>query len=127
MSSNLLPLLQFLAAAPPPEPDRPSAFGMEFFLVMIIMIVAFIFLIQRPQAKAREERIKAVEAMKKGDKIVSAGGIHGKVTKINKEKETVHVEVAKGLEIEFNKSSITVMNPPKEKDGDQDKNKKKGK
>lgn len=96
---------------------------------MIIMIVAFIFLIQRPQAKEREARMKAIETMKKGDKIVSAGGIHGSVVKINKEKDTVHVEVAKGIEIEFNKSSITVIPPPAKKDdqGDKGQSKKKGK
>ncbi|MCC5875096.1 MAG: preprotein translocase subunit YajC [Candidatus Sumerlaeia bacterium] len=124
MSSSLV---VFLASVPPAPPERDGAFGFEFFLVMIIMIVAFIFLIQRPQAKEREARLKAVETMKKGDKIVSAGGIHGTVTKINKEKETVLVEVSKGFEIEFNKSSITVMSPPKEKNGNQEKNKKKGK
>lgn len=129
MTSSLLSFVHLLAAAPPPEPDRPSAFGFEFFIVMIIMIVAFIFLIQRPQAKEREARAKAVEGMKKGDKIISIGGIHGVVTKINKDKDTVQVEVAKGVEMEFNKGAITVQKPPsEEKDkGGKGKQDKKGK
>lgn len=118
------PLVTFLASVPPPAPERDGAFGFEFFLVMIIMIVAFIFLIQRPQAKERERRAKAIEGMKKGDKVISIGGIHGVVSKLSKDKDTVIVEVAKGVEMEFNKGAVSVQAPPAD---EKDKGKQQGK
>lgn len=101
---------------PGPPPEKPSSFGFEFFLVIAIFFIAFFFLIQRPQRKAQEEKLKAIETMKKGDKVVSIGGIHGSVVKVNKEKNTVVVQVAKGVEMEFNKGAVNVQVEEEKKD-----------
>jgi preprotein translocase subunit YajC len=97
----------------PEDPgEKPSGgtFGPEFFIAMAVFLVASIFLIQRPQKKAQAAREKVMkEGMKKGQKIVSAGGIHGSVLRTNKNRDTIIVQVAKGVEMEFNRASLTVI------------------
>lgn len=100
-------LLITLAIVKPEEPTKPSAFDPSFFIVIIIFILAFIFLIDRPQKRRQAELAKKVEGLKKGDKVVSAGGIHGVIARVNKEKNTVHVTVAKGVDLEFNRGSVS--------------------
>ena len=102
------------SAPPPPEPKKPSAIQPEFIITIIIIIVAFIFLIQRPEKKAREEKLKALEGLKKGDEVISTGGIHGVVQRVNKDKGTVFITVAKGVEIEFSKAAVNVVPEVKE-------------
>jgi preprotein translocase subunit YajC len=110
LSNTVLTVLaQTAAAEPPAKPEPPSTFGPEFFIAIVIFIAAFYFFIQRPTAKAEEEKKKALEGMKKGDKVVSIGGIHGVVSKVNKEANTVTVTIAKGVDVEFNKSAVIVQ------------------
>lgn len=114
---NILNLLLAAAPmAPPVAPERPGLFNPSFIIVMLIFIVAFIFLIDRPNRKRQEEKQKAVESMKKGDPVVSIGGIHGTVVRVNKEKGTVIVNVAKGVELEFNKTAVNAVPPEKAKE-----------
>lgn len=102
------------SAPPPPEPKKPSAIQPEFIFTIIIIIAAFIFLIQRPEKKAREEKLKALEGLKKGDDVISTGGIHGVVQRVNKDKGTVFVTVAKGVEMEFSKGALNAAPEVKE-------------
>lgn len=102
-------LAQSAPAEKPVPPKENSPFGAEFFIAIIIFIAAFYFFIQRPQAKADAEKKQALEGIKKGDKVVSIGGIHGIVAKVNKEANTVTVTVSKGVDIEFNKSAVNVQ------------------
>ena len=109
-----------LLAAPPPAPEKPGL-GIEFIVTIVIMLVAFFWLIQRPQGKEVEARKKVIEGLKKGDKVVFSGGIHGTVAKMHKEKDTAMVEIAKGVEIEVNKGALVIFQPPPpiiEKDSD---------
>ena len=116
ISSNVL---LFLAQAG--EPKQPGGFGPEFIVAMVIFIVAFMLLIQRPQKREQAEKLKAIEGMKKGDAVVSIGGIHGTVVKVDKDKGTVIVTVARGVDLEFNKSAVNPYKPepkPQEKTAD---------
>lgn len=123
-------------AEQPRAPEQPSPFSPGFFVVMIIIIFGFYFLIQRPQRQAEAQRAQEREGMKKGDPVVSIGGIHGKVVRTNKNKGTVTVEVAKSsdgksVEMEFNQSAVNaapVKEEKNEKEEEDDKspsNKKK--
>ncbi|MDE5840153.1 MAG: preprotein translocase subunit YajC, partial [Muribaculaceae bacterium] len=58
----------------------------------------------RPQQKKQKEIKKAREAMKNGDRVVTAGGIHGKLKEISD--ATVMIEVAPGVQIKVDKSSV---------------------
>ena len=74
-------------------------------VVMFVLIIAiFYFFIFRPQSKKQKETQKMIDALKKGDKVVTVGGIHGLVAQ-TKEK-TVILKLDEGVKVEFNRSAI---------------------
>ena len=79
--------------------------GMGTSLLMMVAIIAvFYFFMIRPQQKKQKDVQKAREAMKVGDKVVTAGGIHGRIKEIG---ETWFlVEVADGVKLKFEKTSV---------------------
>ncbi|MCM1377654.1 MAG: preprotein translocase subunit YajC [Clostridium sp.] len=83
-------------------PGNGSGFSGIFMIVA--MIVIFYFFMIRPQNKKQKELKQAREALKKGDKIVTAGGIHGKIREIRD--SLVHVEVAPNVSITVSRDSI---------------------
>lgn len=89
--------------------DRPPDPGLIQFLPVILFVVMIYFLIFRPHRIRQKQLQEQVEAMKKGDKVISAGGIHGVVTNIKE--RTVMVKVAENVKLEFQKGSITTVIP----------------
>jgi preprotein translocase subunit YajC len=82
-----------------------SVWGKYNGILMLVAIVAiFYFLMIRPQQKRQKDIQKAREAMKPGDKIVTAGGIHGRIKEIAD--TTILVEVAEGIRIRVDKASV---------------------
>ena len=85
--------------------------GMESLLSTVLpfllIIVVFYFLILRPQQKRQKERQKLLEGVKKGDKVITAGGIHGVVEGL--EDKTVLVKIADGVKVKMEKSGITTI------------------
>lgn len=77
--------------------------SMSGLLMIVAMIVIFYFFMIRPQQKQKEIK-KAREAMKSGDRVVTAGGIHGKLKDIAE--TTVMIEVAPGVQIKVDKASV---------------------
>ncbi len=75
------------------------------FVTFGLVILIFYFLIIRPQNKKQKEAKKMIAALKKGDKVVSIGGIHGTVVSV-KENATV-VKVDDNTKLEFSKSAIS--------------------
>jgi len=86
-----------------------GAQGGGSFITSIIpfaaIILIFYFLIIRPQNKKRKETEKMLSALKKGDKIVTIGGIHGTVQRVNE--STVLVKVDDNVKIEFLRSAVS--------------------
>lgn len=78
--------------------------GISGMLMIVAMIAIFYFFMIRPQSKKQKEIKKAREAMQNGDKVVTAGGIHGKIKDISE--ATVIMEVAPGVTIKVDKSSV---------------------
>lgn len=78
--------------------------GLSGILMIVAMIVIFYFFMIRPQSKKQKEIKKAREAMKAGDRVVTAGGIHGKIKDIAD--ATVMIEVAPGTQIKVDKTSV---------------------
>jgi preprotein translocase subunit YajC len=70
------------------------------------MFLVVYFFMMRPQIKKQKDQKKFVEEMKKGDKVVTTAGIHGKVVEIAD--TTILVEVDNGVKIRFDKSSISL-------------------
>jgi len=78
-------------------------------LPLVLMFVVLYFVMIRPQMKKAKEHKTMVEALAKGDEIVVAGGMLGKIAKLG---EThIHVEVASGVEIQFQRSAVVQVLP----------------
>jgi len=78
-------------------------------LMFGLIAVIFYFMIIRPQGKRQKERQKMLGAMKKGDKVVTSGGIHGKI--IAMEDKTVLVEIADNIKVKVEKSAVSAVMP----------------
>lgn len=76
------------------------------FIPMLLIIVVFYFFMIRPQMKKAKDHKKYVEELKKGDKVITTSGIHGKIVDMNE--TTFLVDVDSGTKIRFEKSSISL-------------------
>ena len=100
---GILPgLVLMQAAAGNSTQQTITTFG-TFGLVFVI----FYFLIIRPQNKKQKEAKKMIEAVKKGDQVVTIGGVHGVVSSVKE--GTVVVKVDDDCKIEFSKSAISAV------------------
>ncbi|MCQ2582882.1 MAG: preprotein translocase subunit YajC [Treponema sp.] len=98
---SFIPFLNGAATAP----ENVGGLGMlGSFAPLLIIIVIFYFFLIRPQSKKQKETEKMLKALKKGDNVVTIGGIHGVISSV-KEK-TVIVKVDDNCKIEFNRSAI---------------------
>lgn len=90
--------------------------GLSSMLMIVAMIAIFYFVMIRPQSKKQKELKRQREAMQKGDRVVTAGGIHGRIRNIKE--TTIMIEVAPGVELELDKASVypVVEETPKKKD-----------
>jgi preprotein translocase subunit YajC len=79
------------------------------FVPLILMFVVMYFLMIRPQQKRAKEQKAMMDALARGDEVVTAGGILGKVAKVSD--IYVTVEVSTGTEIVVQKSAITTLLP----------------
>jgi preprotein translocase subunit YajC len=76
-------------------------------LPFLLIILVFYFLILRPQQKRQKERQKLLESIKKGDKVITSGGVHGTVEGI--EEKTVLVKIAENTKVKVDRSAITAI------------------
>jgi preprotein translocase subunit YajC len=79
------------------------------FLPFILIIVIMYFLMIRPQMKKQKERQKMVDALQKGDKIVTTGGIHGKITGFSEEGKMVIVQIDDKVKINIDRSAVNLV------------------
>ncbi len=78
--------------------------GMSGIIMIVLMTVIFYFFMIRPQQKKQKELKKQREAMQNGDKVVTAGGIHGRVKEIRE--TTIIVEAAPGVSLKVDRGSV---------------------
>ena len=102
--------------------EAPSPIAGLMPLVLIIAI--FYLLIIRPQNKKMKQHRELINSVERNDKVVTAGGLHGKVTKVADD-GTVMVEVAEGVELKVEKSTLgnvlSKTGEPKKAVADKDK------
>jgi preprotein translocase subunit YajC len=79
--------------------------GLESFIPIILIFIIMYFLLIRPQQKKIKEHKLMVEGIRRGDQVLTQGGIIGKISKV-KEGEEVEVEVAKDVKVTIIKSTI---------------------
>ncbi|GGI21257.1 preprotein translocase subunit YajC [Oxalicibacterium faecigallinarum] len=83
--------------------------GLMQFVPIILMFVVLYFLMIRPQMKRQKEHKAMVEAVTRGDEVVTSGGILGKVNKVSD--VYLSIEVQDGTEIIIQKSAVTTLLP----------------
>lgn len=76
----------------------------SFWIMMILIFVVFYFFMIRPQTKKQKELQKQRDAMKKGDKVVTAGGIYGEIKEV--QENTLIITIAKDVTIKVSKDSV---------------------
>ena len=96
-------LFNFLAQAPAASPAGPNP--LASFVPIILIFVIMYFLLFRPQMKRQKEAAKLVSALKTGDRVVTASGIHGLIS--NVKDRTVILKIADNVKIEIEKSAVT--------------------
>ena len=95
---NILNTLLFM-----PQEGSESG-GLMSFLPLILIVVVFYMFFIRPQMKKSKEQKQYRAALKKGDKIVTIGGIHGKITDVKE--NTFVIEIANNLIVTIEKSAV---------------------
>lgn len=94
----------YAEAAPPVQ----SA-GLMDFLPLIVLVAVFYFFILRPQSKRAKEHKAMIEALQRGDEVVTGGGEVGRVSKVYE--QYVGVELAENVEVTVQKSAIQAVLP----------------
>jgi len=78
--------------------------GLTAFIPLILMFVIFYFLLIRPQQKKAKEHQNMVNNLKKGDRIITSGGVHGTITSLGD--NTVSLEIAENVNIKINRGNV---------------------
>jgi preprotein translocase subunit YajC len=107
-----LVLLDFLISPAYAQAAAPSGlFGSDFvsFLPMIAIFVVFYFLLIRPQQKKAKETRTMLAALQKGDEVVTAGGIVGRISKLGEQYATI--EIANGVEMNVQRAAVAQLLP----------------
>ena len=99
-------MLDYLSAAA----SAGAGPGYLQFLPLVGMALIFWFLIIRPQMKRQKEHQQKVQSMKRGDQVVTGGGIVGKVTKVDD--AYVELEIAQGVKVKVVKQTIADLVSP---------------
>ncbi|PPE66626.1 preprotein translocase subunit YajC [Caldimonas caldifontis] len=97
----------FAQAAPAAQGGTEST--LLSLLPLVLMFVVLYFIMIRPQMKRQKEHKAMVEALAKGDEVVTAGGLLGKIAKLGE--SYLHVEVADGVEIQVQRSAVVQVLP----------------
>ena len=87
----------------------PSGGGLEQIFIMIAMFAVLYFFMIRPQQKKAKEHKALVEALAKGDEVITSSGIAGKITKVAD--DFVTVAIAENVEVQFQKAAIGTVLP----------------
>ena len=84
----------------------PGASGILGFLPFIAIMVIVYFLMLRPQMKKQKEHARMVSELRKGDDVVTSGGIHGRVVAAVEKESTIKVEIARGIVVTVERGSV---------------------
>ena len=83
--------------------------GLMSFLPIILMFVLLYFLMIRPQMKRAKEHKTMVDALQKGDEVITSGGVLGRITKVTE--AYVSVEIAPNTEVSVQKAAVQTLLP----------------
>ncbi|MEO1028850.1 MAG: preprotein translocase subunit YajC [Pseudomonadota bacterium] len=80
--------------------------GFEFIFLMLGMLIIFFFIVERPRQRRMKAHQEMLNNVKRGDTVVTAGGIVGKVTKVYEEKGEVKIEIAENVRITVMRATL---------------------
>lgn len=112
MSSQPI-LMSMIQAAPAGQAGASTAAFFNFIMPMILVFGIFWILVLRPQNRRMKDHRDSIAAVKKGDEVITAGGIRGRVTKVSDDE--AEVEIAQGVKVRVVKSTITQILTPNSK------------
>jgi len=92
-------------AAPAASPES----SLLSLLPLVAMFVVLYFIMIRPQMKRQKEQRAMIEALAKGDEVVTAGGVLGRISKLGD--SVLHIEVASGVELQVQRSAVAQVLP----------------
>ena len=84
--------------------------GFSAFVPLILMFAIFYFLLIRPQQKKQKEQREMVANLKKGDRIITSGGIYGRIAAVND--NTLTVEIADKVRVKVVRSNVAALSQP---------------
>jgi preprotein translocase subunit YajC len=102
-------VLLFTAACAATTPgSEPSSGGFDYttILLLVVMVVGFYFLMIRPQQKRQKAQRQLLEDLKKGDKVITTGGVFGTIEAVDD--ETIIIKVESGATLRVLKNSVMV-------------------
>jgi preprotein translocase subunit YajC len=102
----MMNLNYILLFAPAQGAQGSGSSSLLSFLPLVLIILVFYLFFIRPQMKKSKEQKKFRESLKKGDKVVTIGGLHGKIAEIDE--TTVVLEVGNQVRLTFEKSAIAL-------------------
>lgn len=88
-----------------PRPEQGGGAGITALLPLILIFVVFYFLLIMPQRQQRKKHQELLKNLKRGDKIITSGGIHGTIIKLDK--DTVTLQISHKAELVIDKSAVT--------------------
>lgn len=79
----------------------------SFILPLVLMFAVFYFLLIRPQQKRQKDRNNMLNALQKGDNVITIGGLHGNIVELTDEKATL--KVAENVRLQFERSAVNAV------------------
>jgi preprotein translocase subunit YajC len=105
---NLMLMLINPAFAQGPAAPAPGG-GFESIILIVLMFAVLYFLMIRPQMKRAKEHKTMIEALQKGDEVITSGGMLGRISKINE--NYVTLEVADNVEVRVQRPAVQLVLP----------------
>jgi preprotein translocase subunit YajC len=102
------------AMGPSPQGGGQGLGALGSLIPLVIIFVIFYFLLIKPQQKRAKEHRKMIENLKKGDKIITSGGLYGVVEAVSS--NSITVKVAENVKVKLGKSYVAALRPPSEED-----------
>lgn len=101
-------------ASPSTAPEgkaKPEGFMFQNYFFIVLLLLVFYFMLLRPQQRREKERNKMLNALQKGDKVVTRGGLVGLVMNLKEDEGIAVVKIAENTKVETLISAIEAVNP----------------
>ncbi|MCL1961223.1 MAG: preprotein translocase subunit YajC [Desulfovibrionaceae bacterium] len=99
----------FAQTAPAAAADGSPASSLMSFLPFVLMFVVLYFIMIRPQMKKQKEHRALIDALAKGDEVVTASGLMGKIASVSD--SAIGVQIAAGVEVQMQRSAVVQVLP----------------